>query len=134
MRERIIEDETTNTIGHNGGPPLEPLRDDLLIGLAAIAEELGVSKRRAAYWHESHALPTFKMLGVVCARRSQLHAELRAQSWRQAPQPAPEPEAEAEAMPPASGQLRCRQCGSLFAQPVRGRPPVRCPVCREGGK
>jgi hypothetical protein len=55
-----------------------PLRDDLIIGMRAIAAELGVSRRKASYWHERHAIPTFRMAGSVCMRRSEAKAVLRA--------------------------------------------------------
>jgi hypothetical protein len=48
---------------------------DLLEGVAAIADALGMSKRRAGYLIENGALPTFKAYKgsrIVCSRRSSL--------------------------------------------------------------
>jgi hypothetical protein len=75
------ETETTN---HRPAAQVEPsqralaLKNDLIVGIKAIADELGVTKRKASYWHESGVLPTFKLRGSVCMRRSEASEVLRA--------------------------------------------------------
>lgn len=51
-------------------------KSDLLSGLEAIAGFLNVPRRRAKHWHEKGLLPTFKIIDIVCARRSSLAAWL----------------------------------------------------------
>lgn len=56
-------------------------KPDLIEGVAAIAEHLGMKRRRVQYLHESGQMPTFLLGKVVCARRSTLSnwlAELEA--------------------------------------------------------
>ena len=45
---------------------------DLLTGVQAIADAIGMTKRQAYHLHEHGELPTFKMRGKVYARRSTL--------------------------------------------------------------
>ncbi|MEH3121104.1 MAG: DNA-binding protein [Sphingomonas phyllosphaerae] len=45
---------------------------DLLTGIQAIADAIGITKRQAYHLHETGELPTFKMGGKVYARRSTL--------------------------------------------------------------
>lgn len=47
-------------------------KPDLIEGVAAIAEHLGMKRRRVQYLHESGQMPTFLVGKVVCARRSTL--------------------------------------------------------------
>lgn len=50
-----------------------PLKADLLYGVAAIAEHLGVTKRQALYLKEKGVIPTFYIDSTVCSRRSDLN-------------------------------------------------------------
>lgn len=49
---------------------------DLLHGIAAIADHIGLSTRQAKHLHESEQMPTFKIGGRVCALKSKLDAWL----------------------------------------------------------
>lgn len=51
-----------------------PSEPDLLRGVSAIAEHLGLGYRQAYHLHETGGLPTFKLGASVCARRSALNA------------------------------------------------------------
>lgn len=53
---------------------------DLLYGIAAIADHLGVTRRQALYLKEKGTIPTFYIDSTVCARRSDLNAWLEAQA------------------------------------------------------
>lgn len=57
----------------------EPI-GDLLYGVAAIADHLGVTKRRALYLKEKGTIPTFYIDSTVCSRRSLLNDWLDAQA------------------------------------------------------
>lgn len=52
---------------------------DLLTGIQAIANAIGMTKRQAYHLHETGELPTFKMGGKVYARRSTLAKHFAAQ-------------------------------------------------------
>lgn len=45
---------------------------DLLYGVKAIAEHLGLDEKTARHRVDRKVIPTFKMGGTVCARRSTL--------------------------------------------------------------
>ena len=45
---------------------------DLLYGVAQIAAHLGLTARQIYHHHDAGTLPTFKLGGRVCARRSTL--------------------------------------------------------------
>ena len=47
-----------------------PQDPDLLYGVPAIAGALGLSIRQARHLSDRSAIPTFKVLKMVCARRS----------------------------------------------------------------
>lgn len=51
---------------------------DLLYGVPAIADHLGLTSRQARHLADTGAVPTFKLPGnkIVCARRSTLNAWL----------------------------------------------------------
>lgn len=49
---------------------------DLLHGMVAIADHIGLSKRQAQHLHEMEELPTFKIGRSVCALKSKLDAWL----------------------------------------------------------
>ncbi len=51
---------------------------DLLYGVPAIAAHLGLSADQVYHLHKKKAVPTFKIDGKVCARRSSLSAWLAA--------------------------------------------------------
>lgn len=53
---------------------------DLLYGVKAIADHLGVTKRQALYLKEKGVIPTFYIDSTVCSRRSDLNAWLEAQA------------------------------------------------------
>jgi hypothetical protein len=64
---------------------------DLLYGAKAIAGFLGLPRRAAEHRIDAGLIPTFKMGGTICARRSTLNAwlaeaEARAQAERDAAQ------------------------------------------------
>lgn len=52
---------------------------DLLTGIQAIADAIGMTKRQAYHLHETGEIPTFKMGGKVFARRSTLAKHFAAQ-------------------------------------------------------
>ncbi|GLV21985.1 hypothetical protein TomMM35A_18380 [Sphingobium sp. TomMM35A] len=52
---------------------------DLLTGIAAIAAHLGWTERQVIHQHETKTIPTFKIGGKVCARRSTLAKHFEAQ-------------------------------------------------------
>lgn len=56
-------------------------RADLLYGVPAIAEHLGISQRQARHLSERRSIPTFRLPGntMICARRSSLNAWLAEQ-------------------------------------------------------
>jgi hypothetical protein len=56
--------------------PSTDLADDLLHGAGAIAEFLGVNKRRVYHLHETRVIPSFNLGNVVCARRSALRQHI----------------------------------------------------------
>lgn len=56
---------------------------DLMYGVAAIAGHLGMTRKQVYHLHSTGHLPTFKIGGKVCARRSRLEAHF-AQVERQA--------------------------------------------------
>lgn len=62
----------------NGGA--EPDRD-LLYGMPAIADHLGIGERQARHLADTQAIPTFKLPGnkIICARRSTLNGYLATQ-------------------------------------------------------
>jgi hypothetical protein len=74
--------KTITTTKATRGRPTIPEQNvaplDLIVGIEAIARALGTTRRKASYWHETGLLPTFKLKGTVCARRSELDAALRA--------------------------------------------------------
>ena len=45
---------------------------NLLHGMAAIAEHIGLTQRQAQHLHESDQMPTFKIGGRVCALKTKL--------------------------------------------------------------
>jgi excisionase family DNA binding protein len=51
---------------------------DLLLGVDAIAEHLGVSKRTALHLSRTRRLPVFRLGRTVAARKSELDLALRA--------------------------------------------------------
>ncbi len=53
-----------------------PQTADLLSGARAIGQFLGMTERRARYLAETGSMPTFKIGGLLCARRSTLVAWL----------------------------------------------------------
>ena len=60
--------------------PRETPTADLLYGMQAIADHLApLTYRQVQHLHESKAIPTFKMGGTVCARRSTLAKHFAAQ-------------------------------------------------------
>jgi hypothetical protein len=69
----MLKTRRGDTIG-DGAPRLA---DDLLIGIAAIANHLGVSFRRAQYMIERDRVPTFRRGKLVMARASELDRSLR---------------------------------------------------------
>ena len=52
---------------------------DLLYGVPAIAKHLNLTCRAVYHLHSGERLPTFKIGGKVCARRSTLAAHFTAQ-------------------------------------------------------
>ncbi|MBN9074321.1 MAG: DNA-binding protein [Rhizobiales bacterium] len=48
-------------------------KGDLLYGVKAIAEHLGVTERRAQYLKDKGSIPTFYLDSTVCSRRSLLN-------------------------------------------------------------
>ncbi|MFZ2996261.1 hypothetical protein [Sphingobium sp.] len=52
---------------------------DLLYGVAAIAEHLKLRPKQVAQMHDRGHIPTFKIGGKVCARRSTLAKHFEAQ-------------------------------------------------------
>ncbi len=52
--------------------------NDLLAGVAAIAAHLNMTERQVYHLHETDSLPTFKLSGKVCARKSTLAAHFAA--------------------------------------------------------
>nr|WP_047170083.1 hypothetical protein [Sphingomonas sp. Y57] len=52
---------------------------DLLYGVAAIADHLKLRPKQVAQMHDKGHLPTFKIGGKVCARRSTLAKHFAAQ-------------------------------------------------------
>jgi len=50
----------------------ETLSGDLLIGVPAIAQYLGVSERRVYHWTQKSLIPSFKIGVLTAARRSEL--------------------------------------------------------------
>lgn len=56
-----------------------PDDDDLLYGVAAIAAHLSLRARVVYHLHSAKLLPTFKIGGRVCARRSTLAAHFATQ-------------------------------------------------------
>lgn len=52
---------------------------DVLSGMKAIADALGVPKRQAYHWSYTAGLPTFRIGRTVCARRASLLAWLAKQ-------------------------------------------------------
>lgn len=77
-----------------------PTDADLLYGMEAVANHLGMTKRQALHLHEKGDIPTFKMGRTVCSRRSELEAHFARASTAArggaAPAPSPQP-----ATPPA---------------------------------
>lgn len=56
------------------------LSEDLLVGAAAIAKEIGVSRVTIYRMAESGEIPTFKVRGKIAARRTELAAKLTSQA------------------------------------------------------
>jgi excisionase family DNA binding protein len=56
-----------------------PLATDILRGADAIAEFLGFGRRTIYHLNANGTLPTFRMGGIVCARKSILIAWIAAQ-------------------------------------------------------
>lgn len=56
------------------------LSDDLLVGAAAIAKELGVSRPTIYRMAEAGEIPTFKLRGKIVVRRTELAAKLTSQA------------------------------------------------------
>jgi hypothetical protein len=54
-----------------------PLGDDLLVGVAAIAQYLSISERRIYHWADRGYITTFKIGPLIAARRSQLDQALQ---------------------------------------------------------
>jgi hypothetical protein len=60
------------------------LKDDLLVGCAAIAAYTGFTQRTIFYLHESGRLPTFRNGGAhLLARKSELDVHLSARGQRE---------------------------------------------------
>lgn len=57
---------------------MSKLADDLLSGAKAISEETGLSVRKVYSLAEANYLPTFKLGGILYARRSELQRKLSA--------------------------------------------------------
>ena len=55
-------------------PAMTDHDDDLLYGVPAIAEAFKLTPRRVYHLKDRHGLPTFKIGGTVCARRSEVRA------------------------------------------------------------
>lgn len=51
---------------------------DILYGLQAIAEHLGVTRGQAKHRAAAGQIPTFKLGGTVCALKSEIAIKLRA--------------------------------------------------------
>lgn len=51
---------------------------DLLYGMAAIGEHIGLTARQVEHLAAKGGLPTFKLGGTVCARRTTLAAHFEA--------------------------------------------------------
>ena len=60
------------SIGHNGGPPLEPL--DVLWGAKAIGKAIGRNERQTFGMLEAGELPAKKVKGRWASTRSKLKA------------------------------------------------------------
>ena len=60
-----------------------PTEPDLLYGVARIAEHLKMTTRQVYHLHDQALLPTFKLGGKVCARRSSLAKHFAAQEAAQ---------------------------------------------------
>jgi hypothetical protein len=58
---------------------------DLLYGVAQIADYLKMTTRQVYHLHDKASLPTFKLGGKVCARRSSLAKHFAAQEAAQQP-------------------------------------------------
>lgn len=56
------------------------LADDLLYGVQAIADELGLSRTIAYRLAAAGTIPTFKLAGKIAARRSELREAMSAKS------------------------------------------------------
>ncbi len=68
----VDDTRTTPEFGATGAGETDPLPFDLLLGVAAIADELGCTRRRAQWLHTAGLIPSFKWGGRVCARRRRL--------------------------------------------------------------
>lgn len=55
---------------------------DLLYGVEAIADHLGIRKRQALYLKEKGTIPTFNVGKTICAKRSDLNKWLDRQAQR----------------------------------------------------
>ena len=58
--------------------PHEPLRDDLVWGIKAIADEIGKTPRQAFHLVDTGAIPAAKIGGRIVARRTRLREHFRA--------------------------------------------------------
>jgi len=58
----------------------ERIADDLLRGAKEIAEETGIDQRQIYRLHERRLLPTFRVGGIICARRSELAKALSSET------------------------------------------------------
>ena len=62
---------------------------DLLYGVDRIADHLRMTRRQVYHLHDQGHLPTFKLGGKVCARRSSLAKHFAAQEAAQSGSEAP---------------------------------------------
>ena len=56
----------------------DALGDDLLIGIKRIAAYLKQSKRRTQHWHDTKAIPTRKVGGLIIGLKSKLRVHFGA--------------------------------------------------------
>jgi hypothetical protein len=56
----------------------ENLAGDLLKGARAIGEFINAPQQMVFHYHRIGAVPTFKLAGTICARKSQLNERLTA--------------------------------------------------------
>ena len=64
--------------GDENAAPHEPLRDDLVWGIKAIADEIGKTPRQAFHLVDTGAIPAAKIGGRIVASRTRLREHFRA--------------------------------------------------------